>query len=134
MEASLTSASSRRLAAALAGRLGLAVPLPCTVGAVGDQVVVRGASGSACWSSVSQILYDDDGRALEERTETIVRSVLSMVQDCVMEESAAPWPVTPDGVLGMPGARVGDSLVRLWFGHEATPAITFPPIGFAEIR
>lgn len=134
MEAFPTAASSRSLAAALADRLGPAVPLPCTVGAVGDQVEVRGASGSVCWSAAPGILYDDDGRAPEEKTEMIVLSVLSAVQDYVIEELAAPWPVTPDGMLGMPGARVEGSLVRLWFGDEATPTITFRPIEVAEIR
>jgi hypothetical protein len=58
-------------------------------------------------------------------------NVLSGIQDGVSVTLREPWPLVMVGSehqMGMPGAKVVDDVLELWYGDENAPAIRFPPI------
>jgi hypothetical protein len=121
-------ASSRELAAALAGRLNEIVQESFTVRAEGVRVTVSYDGQDLSGSPALEILDDLDGRDVEEKTETAVRAVLSDVQDRVMEASKGPWPGERGADLPMPDCRVTGAQLRVWFGDEDAPAVSVAPI------
>lgn len=125
-------ASSPRLASALASRLDSKVPDDIVVRADGTNVIVVHGDREFGASGATQIVDDEDGRSLAERVETVVRAVLSGVQDCVVEELTEPWPTNGSGGLAFPGARVVGHEVRSWYGEEQAPAMRLGTISFEE--
>jgi hypothetical protein len=129
-------ASSRRLAAALAERIGEVLPPPLVVRVEGpglNQVNLYADGMNQGGSAAAKIVEEDDGHTLAEAVETVVAAVLNGVQDAVAEYLALPWPTDAAGELAWPGARTDGERVHLWFGgSEAAAVLTLRPIAFAE--
>src|SRR5258707_795480 len=98
-------ASSRKLAMALAKRIGEVVPAPLTLRAAGTGVALYADGELLGGDDSASIVEDEDGRALSERVDTAVQSVLSGIQDCVMRYLRAKWPTDGAGELALPGVR-----------------------------
>lgn len=129
-------ASSRRLAAALAERLGEVVPPPLAVRVDGselNQINLYADGMNQGGSAAAIIVEEDDGSTLPELVNTVGYAVLNGVQDVVMEYFALPWPTDAAGELAWPGARAEGERVHLWYGSsEAAAVLTLRPIAFAE--
>jgi hypothetical protein len=125
-----TDVSSRELAALLAERLNQIVPTGFSVRSQDINVDVYAGGKSLGGSAALEILEDDDGRTAREKIETAVQSVLSSIQDTIIETVKGPWPGTsPRGAdLPMPGCRVTGDQLWFWFGYEDAPVVSAPPI------
>lgn len=123
-------ASSRELAAALAGRLNQIVPAGFTVRSEGVSLNVYQDGRDLGGSPALEILADRDGRGVDEKIETAVRAVLSDVQDRIIDARKGPWPegFGRGADLPVPDARVTGDRLRLWFGDENAPVISVAPI------
>jgi hypothetical protein len=127
-------ASSRKLALALAERLGEILPPPLVVRALGDCLEVQADGTGWGGSAAAAIVEEEDGRSLAERVETAVRAILSGVQDAAAEYLTLPWPLDAAGAMALPDARTDAERVFAWFGDcEADAAVTLRPIALAEL-
>ncbi|HEY8794338.1 MAG TPA: hypothetical protein VIM15_05275 [Gemmatimonadaceae bacterium] len=127
------SARTVALANALAGRLCAVAPAGILVTADRGNVNVSSNGRSLHGSAASSIIDDDDDRTIEEKIETVVRAVLSGVQDCIAELLTEQWPAASDDVMALPGARIENNRAHLWFGDEKDPTLSFTPLDLTEI-
>lgn len=98
--------ASHRLARALAERISEVLPAQLTARASGDDVALF-ADGVQVGGSASVSIVDEvDDWPLADRVCTAAGSVLSTIQDDVMEYLALEWPKGPDGVVALPESRV----------------------------
>jgi hypothetical protein len=117
------SVDGSTLAESLAERLDGVVPAGVQIFAQGASVSVQDDSGLG--------LVQDVGGILEQHGDSIdlivlaCLSVLNSVQDFVAETLTVPWP---DAEMAMPGVRVADDRILLWYGDESDPALALPPI------
>ncbi len=126
--------SSRKLALALAERLGEVLPPPLGVRALGDCLEVQADGTGWGGSAAADIVGHEDGRSPAERVETAVRAMLGGVQDAASEYLTLPWPVDAAGTMALPEARTDAERVHAWFGgSEADAVLTLRPITFAEL-
>jgi hypothetical protein len=125
------------LTKALARRLDRVVPRPIRVWA--DKGLLwatdAGAAGIACVTVQGR---DEDFDSLAHG----VWGGLNHVQDAVVEYVHHGWPPVRPGTSGendagidlpMPGYRVTETEVHLWYGDESSPALTFEPIPLSEV-
>jgi len=128
-------ASSRKLAIALAERLGEVVPPPLTLGAECGGVSIYADGVLQGGSHAPNLVEVEDGRALAERVALAVEGVLDSIQDCVMEYLHEEWPADGAGKSAPPGARTEGGRAYLWYGaSEDDPVIGLPPIEFDELQ
>jgi len=126
-------ASSRKLAALLATRLDEILPPSLSARAEGPRLSIFVGDEAQCGSAAAVLVEDDDDE-LDVRLETAIRAVLSGVQDCVIRHQREPWPESGrQGALPMPGARVEQGLVQLWFGDERAPDVRLTPFERSQL-
>jgi hypothetical protein len=126
-------ASSRKLAALLATRLDEILPPSLSARAEGPRLSIFVGDEAQCGSAAAVLVEDDDDE-LDARLETAIRAVLSGVQDCVIRHQREPWPESGrQGALPMPGARVEQGLVQLWFGDEHAPDVRLTPFERSQL-
>ena len=117
-----------RLASALAERLAQVLPEGFSISSEGQWLWLDTPDGfgSSAWA----------GAVDENPTEVTLYSgaaetVLSSVQDGVTVTLRAPWPLVMVGgkhQMAMPGAKVVDGVLEMWYGNEETPVIRLEPI------
>lgn len=128
-------ASSRKLAMALAERIGKIVPAPFTLRSLGSGVDLYVGEEQIGGSDAAIIIEDKDGRTASERVKTVVLAVLGDIQDSVMLYLTEQWPTEIGGELAMPGARTDAGRVYLWYGaSEEQPVISLRPIKFDDFQ
>lgn len=128
-------ASSRKLAIALAERLGKTVPAPLALRSLGSGVNLYVGEQQVGGSSAAIIIEDKDSRTASERVETAVLGVLEDIQNCVMLYLTEEWPTETGGELALPGTRTDADRVHFWYGaSEDKPVISFRPIEVQEIQ
>jgi hypothetical protein len=123
-----------RLAQALAERLDAVVPRPITIAADQGWVVVRDRQTE--WQRLGVEPVVGDPGAPWEHAGVAVLAVLNSVQDFVVQTRKHPWPAPVAGPqhpasgadLPMPGVRVEDDRVRLWYGDADQPVLELPAI------
>lgn len=133
LRTSLMRASSHKLAAALADRIGEILPPPLTSHARGSSVLVYANEIGVGSTMAPLILEENDDRTIAERAECVARAVLSTIQDEIAEYLTLEWPVDAWGKMAMPSARTASERLYLWYGEsEAEAVITLRPINFEE--
>jgi hypothetical protein len=121
------SASSWRIAAALAQRLDPVVPPPLRVVARAEFVDVL--HGDDYWDGSSTSFIEDlDDQTMLRRSETVAESVLSGVQDAVAHALCLPWPRGSVGEMALPFAQIAEASIDLGFGDPAAPALRLAPL------
>lgn len=125
--------SSLRLAEELASRLSTIVPSGYSVRAEGPSVRVSSGNVQLGGSSAALIVDEKDNRSSDQKIENAIRSVLSRIQDCVMQALTEPWPQTQNGQIALPGARSDGKSVFLWYGVEDDPDVLLSPINIEEM-
>lgn len=127
-------ASSRKLAAALAGRLTDVLPSPYAARASGNEVEVYAGSEYVGGSPAASILEDEDGDAVGERAERAAWAVLSGIQDAVAVHGTVGWPLDADHQMALPDVRSDSRRLYLWFGSsELDPVVALQPIELSEL-
>ncbi len=126
--------SSHKLAIALTERIGPVVPRPVTLVAADREISVY-SDGIRVGGAAAANILDLRDRPLNKLLQTAVLSGLGDIQDMVIREIQAQWPVERDGTLALPGARVDDaSVISFWYGkNERAAAVSFRPIELSEI-
>ena len=95
--------------------------------AEGETVTIESPDGTAV-STVLDLDADDLGD-LDVYADA-AEGVLSFAQDVVCEALDATWPSAGPVALDLPipGARVGDGVLQLWYGDEDAPVLSLAPI------
>jgi hypothetical protein len=109
-----------RIAARLVAAIAPLTPAWCTVSIDAEwlHVAIHGDV------EVSMRLNVGD-RAPEE----LAFNILSTIQDAIVRTSTRPWPPASEPTfLPIPEAAVRDGQLLTWFGPEAHPVVTIPPI------
>jgi hypothetical protein len=128
------AALSHKLARLVAERIGVILPPRFAVRAFGaridlvDGAVVFGACHSAA------VVDDPRGGTLRRRVVTAVGSILSEIQDELMEHLTMQWPVDSDGSVGMP--YVATDQLEVWSGfarEDGTPLLHLRSIRFSDL-
>ncbi len=119
-----------RLATELAERLNEVLPRGFTASAAGNEVRIQAPDGLGGNGWAGAVDQDPDDVQLLHGA---VWTVLSSAQDVVAETAGTPWPqVAGPGLdLALPGSRIHDQFLYVWFGEERAPALTLRPIGLA---
>lgn len=114
---------ARELAAAVAASL----PDGFSATAEAETVTIESPDGTAV-STVLDLDADDLGD-LDVYADA-AEGVLSFAQDVVCEALDATWPSAGPVALDLPipGARVGDGVLHLWYGDEDAPVLSLAPI------
>ena len=122
--------SPARFAEAVARRLNSVVPAGLSVRAEGSGVnLFDPTPWGASWAA--DFIIRDDGRSIAERLAAVAESIMSSIQDEVMESTKEPWPGgAPGGAL--PDARVIGAQLHMWFGDETNPVLRLTPIDLSE--
>jgi hypothetical protein len=117
-----------QLASALAERLAQVLPEGFSISPEGHKLWLDTPDGygNSAWA----------GSVDENPTDLSLYSgaaevVLSSIQDGVSMTLREPWPLMMVGgkrQMAMPGAKVVDGVLELWYGEEEVPAIRFQPI------
>ena len=129
------NASSHKLAAALATRIGVALPYPLTARAEGSSVTLYVDQNVIGGSAAAAIIKDPGSGELGERAQTAVRAMLSGILDCVSEYLTVPWPTEVDGEMAISGARADAHRLHLWYGRSETdPVFSFAPIEIGDLN
>lgn len=121
-----------RFAAALVERLALVLPKGFSISSEGHNLTLDtpdGLGNSAWAGAVDEnptdfALYPDAAWV-----------VLSSIQDGVTLTLRECWPLIIVGgehKMAMPGAKVAEDTLELWYGDEEAPVIRFPPIKLSE--
>jgi len=122
--------SSDRFAEAIATRLNAVVPAGLSVRAEGSGVnLYDPAPWGASWAA--DFITRDDGHSVAERLASVAESIMSSIQDEVMESTHEPWPGGPAGG-ALPDARVIGAQLHMWFGDEKNPVLRLEPIYLSE--
>ena len=125
------------LAEALAQRLDSVVPRPIRVWA-DKGLLWTNEPGAVDIASVAAQVHDADFDSLAHA----VWGGLNFVQDAVVEYVHHGWPPAQPATSGeddagvdlpMPGYRVTQTEVHLWYGEESSPALIFEPIPLSEV-
>ena len=117
-----------RIAARLIVALGSLIPSSCTTSIHAGWLEV--AIDGDAWGSIG-LAVDD---RLPDREAVVAFNVLSAIQDVIVRASTRPWPPASDPTdLPYPAAAVRQGLLLAWFGPEAHPTVTVPPIDLATV-
>jgi hypothetical protein len=121
-----------QLASALAERLAQVLPEGFSISSAGHELWLDTPDGfgNSAWA----------GAVDENPTDLSLYSgaaevVLSSIQDGVSLTLREPWPLELVGrqhQMAMPGAKVVDGALELWYGNEDAPAIRFQPINLRD--
>ena len=93
---------------------------------VGNTDLCPDGVGTSAWAGV----VDHNPMDLSLYT-SAAWTVLSSIQDGVSVTLREPWPLVMVGSehqMAMPGAKVVDDVLELWYGDEDAPAIRFQPV------
>jgi hypothetical protein len=117
-----------QLASALAERLAQVLPEGFSISSDGHDLWLDtpDGAGTSVWAGV----VDHNPTDLSLYT-SAADTVLSSIQDGVSVTLREPWPLVMVGgehQMAMPGAKVVDEVLELWYGDEDAPAIRFQPI------
>jgi hypothetical protein len=117
-----------QLASALAERLAQVLPEGFSISSDGHELWLDTPDGygNSAWAGG----VDQDPTDLSSYAGAAC-VVLSSIQDGVSMTLRAPWPLMTVGsqhLMAMPGAKVVDGALELWYGDEDAPAIRFQPI------
>ena len=95
--------------------------------AEGETVTIESPDGTGVSTSLD--LDADDIGDLDVYADA-AEGVLSFAQDVVCEALDATWPSAGPVALDLPipGARVGDGVLHLWYGDEDAPVLSLAPI------
>lgn len=111
----------------LAAIVAASLPEGFSATAEGETVTIESPDGTAV-STVLDLDADDLGD-LDVYADA-AEGVLSFAQDVVCEALDATWPSAGPVALDLPipGARVGDGVLQLWYGDEDAPVLSLAPI------
>jgi hypothetical protein len=126
--------SAARFAEAMATRLAEVMPNGLTIMVRDSTCLDVRDSDDDDWhaSAAASILEERDGRSLAALAECAALAILDGTQDVVMEMLTEPWPLTAQGQAALPGARIHNDTLDLWFGDESTPALALRPLRLDE--
>ena len=117
-----------RIAARLIDAIASLIPASCTTSIVAGRLEV--ASDGEWWVTVD---LGPDTR-LPDREAYLAHNVLDAIQDVIVRSSTRPWPPASDPTyLPCPEAAIRGGLLMVWFGPEAQPTVTLPPIDLATV-
>ena len=117
-----------RIAARLIAAINSLIPAWCTTSFDHDwlEVAIDGNAEVAVYLAVAQ--------GEPDREAVLAFNVLSTIQDAIVRTSTQPWPPASDPTyLPCPEAAIRGGLLMVWFGPEAQPTVTLPPIDLATV-
>ena len=111
----------------LAATVAASLPEGFSATAEGETVTIESPDGTGVSTSLD--LDADDIGDLDVYADA-AEGVLSFAQDVVCEALDATWPSAGPVALDLPipGARVGDGVLQLWYGDEDAPVLSLAPI------
>ena len=117
-----------QLASALAERLAQVLPEEFSISSEGHELWLDTPDGfgNSAWAGA----VDENPTDLSLYS-AAAEVVLNSIQDGVSITLREPWPLMMVGrehQMAMPGAKVVDGTLELWYGNEDAPAIRFQPI------
>lgn len=119
-----------RFAAAIAARLDSVVPTGLSVRAKGAWISLYDPA-SWGYSTAAQFLANEDRRPMVKLIESVADSIMSAIQDEVMESTREQWPLRSGSAL--PHAKVIGAQLHLWFGDETAPILRLEPLNLSEV-
>jgi hypothetical protein len=117
--------SAADLAAALASRLASVLPEAFSVVSIDDGLRISNENDTA-WFGGRE--FGPTETTVTADLEGFAWNALNNVQDYVVVTLCEAWPKSATGELALPGTRVIGQQLRLWYGPEADPVVTLPPI------
>ena len=121
-----------RLAAALVERLALVLPQGFSISSEGHDLTLDTPDGLGTSAWAGAVDENPTDLALYPKAAWVV---LSSIQDGVTLTLRECWPLSIVGgehKMAMPGAKVVEKTLELWYGNEEAPVIRFPPIKLSE--
>jgi len=119
-----------KLAQALAAVLQTAVPTWLSVTAADEHLLLTAPAG------MPHTIYSwEDDVADDALCQTLGCHALDELQDFVCEYTTTPWPPVPGRAadMALPGARVQQDSLYLWYGEPDAPTLQVTPIDLREI-
>jgi hypothetical protein len=121
-----------QLASALAERLAQVLPEGFSISSMGHELWLDTPDGygNSAWAAA----VDENSTDLSLYSGA-AENVLNSIQDGVSMTLRKPWPLEMVGgkrQMAMPGAKVIDGALELWYGKEDAPAIRLQPINLRD--
>jgi len=121
-----------QLASALAERLAKVLPEGFSISSKGHDLWLDTPDGLGNSAWAGAVDEDPTDLSLYPGAASVV---LSSIQDGVSVTLGDPWPLVMVGSshqMAMPGAKVVDGVLELWYGDDDAPTIRFQPIELRE--